>query len=51
MLKLRTSLCSLLLLCLVAPAMQAQEDARLREHSRRLAGSIMSANSWMRLDI
>ena len=25
--------------------MQAQEDARLREHSRRLAGSIMTANS------
>jgi hypothetical protein len=45
MLKLRTSLCSLLLLCLVAPVMQAQEDARLREHSRRLAGSIMTANS------
>jgi hypothetical protein len=45
MLKLRTSLFSVLLLCLVAPVMQAQEDARLREHSRRLASSIMTANS------
>ena len=45
MLKLRTSLLAVLLLCLVAPVMEAQEDARLREDCRRIAGSIMTANS------
>ena len=45
MLKLRTSLLSVLLLCLAAPVMEAQEDARLREDCRRIAGSIMTGNS------
>ena len=45
MLKLRTSLLSVVLLCPGAPAMEAQEDARVRDDTRHIAASIMTGNS------